>query len=502
MIPRHRLAALAALALAAQAGGARAQKNYQSSPLGGMSALMGNTGVALAKDGAAPFLNPATIGRIDDAKFAFSVNMYSASIAHYRDWHAPAGVDRGRFGAPGVEGASETQTRLDVLPSTLCFFFTLRGFGRSLGDDAGTPAGDRRGPRGREKLALCLGTTERSVADYPALNFRSASGATQAQSFSRSWARFQAGPTFSSYVTDDLALGISVHGSYASYEAYWSSTNVATDTRGAAVASSFAASANAHAFDLGVIGGLTYRTGRGSHIGVSIMSQAGSPWGTFSANESSTVTRPDQARTSIAHGDFAAPLPFRLAVGYGVEWPRLRVETNLVAYAPWRDALTADLHVDEIVGGPGGVTTSGRDVVARERARAVLNSAMGFEYTWTPGTSLLGGVATDFSAAERLAPRALPTIDLLHQDQVSRAIGSAGVRWHGKTAEILLGAQLAYGWGKAYALNDFVVPSRLEVVDLRTYSGVFIIGGSADLRAFGEAVRDVERAVVPKRPHP
>jgi hypothetical protein len=37
-----------------------AQGNDLSAPTGGRSALMGNTGVALARDGAAPFYNPAT----------------------------------------------------------------------------------------------------------------------------------------------------------------------------------------------------------------------------------------------------------------------------------------------------------------------------------------------------------------------------------------------------------------------------------------------------------
>ena len=476
---------------------ASAQANYGSTPLGGRSALMGNTGVALAKDGAAPFLNPATVGRIDDAKFAFSVNMYSASIARYTNWHAPAEVDRARFGAADVEGATETHTRLDVLPSTLCFFFTLRGFGRTLGDSPDEEGA--RGPRGREKLAICAGTTEREVADYPALNFKSTTGVSQAQSFTRSWNRFQAGPTFASYLTDDLALGVSVHGSYSSYETYWASGNVAPGADGRAVASSFAASANAHAFDLGVIGGLAYRFRRGSHLGVSVQSQAGSIWGTFSANESSTYTRPDDARSLLAKGDFASPVPFRLAVGYGGEWPRLRIETNLFLYAPWNRALSADLHVDETVAGGGATYASSRDVSFRQRSNPVLNSAVGLEYAWTQGTSVLAGLATDFSAADRLSPRPLPTLGLFTQERVNRASASGGVRWHGRTAEILLGAQLAYGWGKAYALNAFVVPNTLELVNLHAYSAVFIVGGSADLRAFGDVVRDVERAVVPQR---
>src|SRR5689334_14206697 len=72
---------------------ARAQANDRSSPLGGRSALMGNTGVALGRDGAAPFLNPATVVAIDDRRLAFSVNFLTFQVNDFSDWQQPGTVD-------------------------------------------------------------------------------------------------------------------------------------------------------------------------------------------------------------------------------------------------------------------------------------------------------------------------------------------------------------------------------------------------------------------------
>src|SRR5580698_5111605 len=78
-----------------------AQGNSFAVPIGGRSALMGNTGTALAVDGSAPFLNPATIVRMDDHRFAFAVNFYSYSLTHFGNWHVPGSVDSAQFGSVG-----------------------------------------------------------------------------------------------------------------------------------------------------------------------------------------------------------------------------------------------------------------------------------------------------------------------------------------------------------------------------------------------------------------
>ena len=155
--PRSLVAPIVALAaLMGSLRGARAQGNDRSAPTGGRSALMGNTGVALARDGAAPFINPATIVVIDDQRLAFSVNFFTYSLRHFSHWTQPGPVDASKFGNVALDTSGQSSTRFQALPSTLCLFFTLSGI-TPLGDDNAPPPGT---PRRRQKLAFCLGTLE------------------------------------------------------------------------------------------------------------------------------------------------------------------------------------------------------------------------------------------------------------------------------------------------------------------------------------------------------
>ncbi|MGO8997193.1 MAG: hypothetical protein ACLQVI_28080, partial [Polyangiaceae bacterium] len=132
---------------------ARAQGNDRSAPIGGRSALMGNTGVALAEDGAAPFLNPATIVRINDQALAFSVNFFTFSATNFTNWHQPAPADPSQFGSVALSNTSINTNGFNVLPSTLCLFFTVAGITAE-----GEPDGVLH--RGRQKLAVCVGSLE------------------------------------------------------------------------------------------------------------------------------------------------------------------------------------------------------------------------------------------------------------------------------------------------------------------------------------------------------
>jgi hypothetical protein len=422
--------------------------------------------------------------------------MYSASVSTYNNWHAPGPLDQKHYGTLAPDQTSETQGRLDALPSTLCFFFTLRGLGQTIGEDDSAENTEHR--KGRQKLAACLGTTDRGAADYPALNFHSAGNTvSQAQSFTRNWSRFQVGPTWSTYLTDDLAVGISFHGAYTQYEAYLSSSNIGTDADGHGTIASYSASANAHALDLTAILGMTYRLGRGTHLGASLQTRAGSIFGSYSANEFSSYAGGGQV--SLARGDFAAPVPYRLSVGLGEEWSRVRVETNVSVYAPSNPSLNAAIHADDTTMTGNNVQVHSRDFQVGLNANTVINSAMGFEYLISRDLSVLGGLATDFSAGDRLSTVSLPALGTFTESRESRAILSTGLASHTGTAEILFGFQFGYGWGKAYAVDTLAQPATLGVVDVKTYSAIAIIGGSADLRAIEDAMKGVQRAVVPPK---
>src|SRR6187401_392067 len=130
-------AALLLSVMLSMATHARAQANDRSSPLGGRSALMGNTGVALGRDGASPFLNPATVVGIDDRRLAFSVNFLALQINHFKNWHQPSSVDP-RFGELSLGERSISSSRITTVPSTFCLFLSLS----ALKDRAASTAKD------------------------------------------------------------------------------------------------------------------------------------------------------------------------------------------------------------------------------------------------------------------------------------------------------------------------------------------------------------------------
>src|SRR5271165_3088935 len=119
-------ASLAVVLLCAAFGrSALAQGNLRASPTGGRSVLMGGTGVALGRDAAAPFLNPATIARIDDTGVAFSANFYTFTQAQFSGFHQPGPVDVDRFGPVSLPQADLSRGRIDGLPATLCLFLKV-----------------------------------------------------------------------------------------------------------------------------------------------------------------------------------------------------------------------------------------------------------------------------------------------------------------------------------------------------------------------------------------
>jgi hypothetical protein len=236
---------------------ASAQGNELSAPAGGRSSLMGNTGVALARDGSAPFLNPATIVRINDNSLAFSVNFYTFQATTLSGWHQPAPANVSQFGQVDLTGTSVSNSSFRILPSTLCLFFTVRGVTAQGSNDNGYH-------RGRQKLAICFGSSEFENVGLPALAFRGRTplGLTgQAQSVTQSWNRFHAGPTYSISLGDNFAVGASLHGVYTTESFVIDSSSITAAEGGGSSASSLGAAGNAHGFDLQAILGAVYHAG-------------------------------------------------------------------------------------------------------------------------------------------------------------------------------------------------------------------------------------------------
>ena len=214
---------------------------------------MGNTGVALARDKYGPFLNAATIVRIDNHSLAFSVNFYTFAATHFSGWHQQGPVDASLFGNVSLTGDRVWSDGLDILPSTLCLFFTIRG----VSSEGCATSGFHRG---RHKVAFCFGSTESADVGLPALPLHASAplGSTaQAQSVSRRWNRLYAGPTYSFSPTDSLALGASIQGVYTSDSFIFDSSSVTSTLWAARSSRRCGTSGNGHAFDLAAsLGGI------------------------------------------------------------------------------------------------------------------------------------------------------------------------------------------------------------------------------------------------------
>jgi hypothetical protein len=482
---------------------ARAQGNYRSVPTGGRSALLGDTGVALGSDGSSPFLNPATIVRIHDASLAFSVNFFAFGDTHVSGWHQPGAVDTARFGDVRLSDTSLSTTRFEVIPSTLCLFFTVAGWGDPQDAQIAPQSRHFIAPKsGRQKLAACLGTTEQQAVDLPAANFLSSvpGGATHtAQSLQQAWRRVHFGPSYGIDVTDALSLGVSLHGVFTSYELVRTSAAVTSDVSGQAATSSLGATGNGRSIDLDAIFGVTYRAAPLT-FGASFKPPALHAFGSYDAslNQETATLGGQSAILATGSGIFRAPSPARIGLGVGAELGRLKIEVDGTYFFPLADAMSASMHVDTTTVTSGASQASSADLSFAARARPVIDGAIGAEYFVIPTFSILGGLATDVTSVPELSPDA--SIGTLHHERISRVALSLGIGSYGEGGTVLFGTQLSRGTGQALAVNPYVVPNQYAIVDAQTYGAMLIVAGSTDFRAIRGAVESVKGIVERKKP--
>jgi hypothetical protein len=487
-----RIAALLTLALAGT--DALAQGNALSAPTGGRSALMGNTGVALSRDGSAPFLNPATIVRINDNSLAFSVNFYTFAATSFTGWHQPGPVDTSQFGNVGLGGTSISTNGFRIFPSTLCLFFTIRGVTAEGSDDGGLH-------RGRQKLAVCFGSTEFVDVVMPALSFRGNTpfGATaQTQSLARNWNRFQAGPTYSISLGDDFAVGASLHGVYTSESLVLDSSSITSIASGGSVQSSLGTGVSARAFDFAAILGAAYHRGSVT-LGASVQVPTVHVYGTYNATLHSEygLAGTDNATLTSASGSFTAPPPMRFSIGAGAEWKRLVVELDESCQLPL-GAIASSVNGSTTTLTGTAATTTPLSAFYSVQEHMAWNTALGAEYFVSKSFSLVGGASTSLTTLPGLSPTM--SVGNLVAARMSSASASLGIGSYGAGADILIGAQLGYAWGQSMAVNPYVLPNDWAVVDTHSYSVMLILAGATDLRAIGRAVEKVENAVTSGNP--
>jgi hypothetical protein len=444
---------------------------------------MGNTGTALGVDGSAPFLNPATIVRTDESRFAFSVNFYQYSITKLQNWHQPGAVDTGQFGPLALGNTSISSSGFSVLPSTLCLFFTTV--------DGAKPeegAGPSLRP-GRQKLTLCLGSAESQGVSFTALPFNGTTplGLTaQAQSVTQSWSRFYGGPSYSVSVARHLALGASLHVVFTTDSFALASGAITASTANGGVQSSLASAGSGSSIDGALTLGGIYRAGAYT-VGLSVVLPAvhftGSYTGSYQ-NEYSSGTA-GSATISSGTGSFSAGPPVRVALGAGAEWGPLTMEADAAVVIPSLNGFTASASGTTTTLTGSALTSSTFTQSFRVPEHVVVNPGVGLEYFVSPSFSVVGGAALNLTLEPALVPAL--TVGTLVEQRQSSALVSAGVGSYTSSGNLLVGVQVSHGWGQALAANPYVTPNAWAVIDTSSYGIVVILAGSTGLSSLRHA---------------
>jgi hypothetical protein len=476
---------------------AQAQANDRSSPLGGRSALMGNTGVALGRDGAAPFVNPATIVGIDDRSIAFSVHFLALQSHRFTDFHRPAGVDP-RFGSVSLAGKTVWSRRITTLPDTLCLFIAFSAL-------AGNGAGPKEDPTpwrgGKHKFALCLATVESDDQIVPALFARGRTPGgttTQEVSFARKWTRAHVGPTYSAQINRRLALGASLQVAYTSMSFVQDTSSLSVAADGSATQSALGMAGNGNSFDLTGVLGATYDLGAVT-VGASLQLPALLVLGSYDTTVHRTFNASDTNQSLIAtgSGDYRAKPPTRVSVGVGKGTDTWTVEANASFDFGRSRAVASSIEGENVSLIDGALMTSSTAASFSVATRPTLNGAIGGEYFVSPRLSVLGGAFTNLTALQSLRPQPVPSFGNLVQARSHRVGVSMGLGSYGTGGEFLFGAQFGYGWGEMLAPNVYAVPSDWSVVKTQSFSALFVLAGATNLRTIKRAIEGVKNAVTP-----
>jgi hypothetical protein len=455
---------------------------------------MGNTGVAFGSDGAAAFMNPATIVGIRDQAIAFSVNFLELTDTHTSNWHQPGTVDTSKLGTVNLGGTALSSVGFNALPSTICLFFTLAG---PTGHDEVSHFA-----RGRQKLAICFGTLESQSFGLPAeslLGKTSAGTTSQAQSVAESWNRAQAGPSYSFAVTDEFALGLSLHGVYTQDSFSLDGTSITSEVGGGAVQTALGSGGHGQSFDMTAIVGATYRLGTFT-VGLSGQLVPLHVFGNYSGtlHNSYAAATTNEATLTTGSGSFSAPPPIRVGVGVGTKQRRFTAEVDASVDLPSDSAFTTSLTgITTKLAATGAVMTplAGTYTIP---SQPVFNVAVGGEYFVSPSFSVLGGFSTNLSSIPAPAPSM--TLGNLTPSRSSWVNASFGIGSYGSAGSILIGAVLGFGWGQATAVNPYVLPNNWAVVDTTSYNALFVLAGAVNTGSVSRAVQEVENVVTTGNP--
>lgn len=485
-IPRlpSRALVVAALALLVSASTARGQGNPQSQVLGGRSALMGGTGVALGSDSAAPFLNPAGLARINQSTLALSSQLIELEVRTLSRFRQPGPAPDLSDGVT-LEDADVTNIALDFIPTAVCYFQSL---------------GETDSPR-KHTLSFCLGATEEDE-----VTSLGQSGSIRADGFQidatnsvdATWTRRAFGFGWGHFFTDWLAGGASVFVDQAEQKVTLSTTGLREDLA-AELSDVNALNLNrtGTSFALrGEVGGLVHLGDR-LRVGLAVRT----PSWVFASSYNETQERRSidgSTRRRVETGSFEAPSAGRIALGLGYEGPRLQVELDMFFYIPRADFLSLEVDREETRVEPDGSTSRTRSTeTVDDGSNFTVNISAGARYSLSPSWSVLAGFQTDLSLLEDRADRAPE--DRIASTSADLFFGSVGVGYKGRLGNIVTGLRGGYRDGQVVTVDSFVFEPTTAVVTDTAVSVLFVIYGELD---FGAVAKELTPKFLQKESEP
>ncbi|MBN1607101.1 MAG: hypothetical protein JW940_10745 [Polyangiaceae bacterium] len=478
------LVALWVLACVLSSRAGSGQTNPGAMPLGGRSTLMGGTGVALGRDGASPFLNPATMGRIGDTRLAFSVRFYR---------YTQSTVDnlvRIPTGGGELHVEDYEQEGISGAPSSFCAFVTLSGL---IPEEASGLLRVVRGTSGRTKLGLCGATLERDELGISAEHRRLVtSQATTAANldFDRAWARSVFGPSVSYQISDTLTVGASMHvvstDAHDRYGLAVLSESLDGEDRPAVFLDETRASSRDGVTTLGV----TYAW-RALTAGFSMRLPS------IHFSDSARMTRFEQAGTNApslraGSGSYEAPLPVVMSLGTGVDWPGSSVEFDVSTILGGLVAFETDL--DELTYSGDASTVRSRNVRSTVGGRSAVAFRAGGEWAVSPSLSVLAGARYEPS-------RVTPSRDSYGVAPADASVlgTSLGIGSYGRGSELLVGTELSYGWSRLGMTVPTLEGFGRYVARQHSWSALLVLSGSVGLSSVKQTWRNFKEL---RRPAP
>lgn len=454
--------------------------------MGGRSALMGGTGVALGVDGAAPFLNPATITRIVGGRLAFSSRFYRFSEERFSAFHAPSDLDQSDFGPVSFENTDAVHHRLHSVPDSVCYFFPI---------DRAVLLGQR--------LSLCLTTTEEQELALTALSYNGSSMGlrlNQRQHFDVDWSRVNIGPTWGAVLTRDLAVGASLLVSFTRYKhAILGSSVLENTVTGAAATSTYESLTSASSWDLAPRIGATYELSQRFSVGASLTLPLVHLLGSI---RQTYLNAHDQSRIQWSgEGSFRAVPPLELRLGVGAEWESFRFELDAFLTAGKSDYVQGELEREEITVEAGQVISRNPSSLSvNESTDTALNLALGAEVFLAERFSLLFGVQTDVNALRELSPASGEA--RLFRAKLDYFRTGIGICSYTEYGDLMAGLRFDSGTGKASPVNSLANPPALGRSSVQELAFMVVLAGTLNWASINQAVGELHDVVSGDAPPP